>query len=233
MLEAYLDYDRYASAGGTMAARARDVVRKHLVPSIRKTDAGLFLETAARSVDTVSSLKCGALLVRAGSVLGNAQFAAIGRTLIASVVSLAATDGFLPGTLELFGAAADPVEGTAWVSPESAYPYVAADRHLPREIPLHLSVGPGTWLWTAADLVSAEGSTTGLDVTLAFPAGQPHFLIVDGVRSVTQITLHGTTWRSAATYAQYSDGWVYDAAEQLLYVKLTGRSDTEEIVVTY
>ena len=52
-------------------------------------------------------------------------------------------------------------------------------------------------------------------------------------RSITQIILHGTAWRPAATYAQYSDGWAYDAAEQLLYVKLTGRSDTEAILVTF
>jgi hypothetical protein len=233
LLAAYLDYDRYAAAGGTMAARAREVVRKRLVPSIRKTAAGLFLETAAGSVDTVSSLRCGSLLVRAGSTFGDAQVTAIGRTLIASAVSLAEADGFLPATLELTGAAANPADGAARVAPESVYRYVAADRHLPREIPLHLGVGPGTWLWTAADLVSAEGSSTGLSLTLAFPVGQPHYLLVDGVRSISQLTLHGTAWRPAATYAQYSDGWAYDAAEQLLYVKLTGRSATEEILVTF
>jgi hypothetical protein len=234
VLEAYLDYDRYAAAGGTMVARAREVVRKRLVPSIRKTDKGLFLETTAGSTDTVSSLRCGSLLVRAGSALGDAQFAAIGRTLIASAVALGGTNSFLPGTLELSGnTASPPGDVTLSVAPESVYGFVAADRHLPREIPLHLGVGPGAWLWTAADLVSAEGSPTGLSLTVAFPAGQPHFLVVDGVRSVAQLELHGTAWRPAADYAQYSDGWTYDAAEQLLFVKLTGRADTEHIVVTY
>ncbi len=107
------------------------------------------------------------------------------------------------------------------------------DRHHPREIPLHLAVGPGAWLWTAADLVAAEGSPTGLRLTISFPAGQPHYLMVDGVRSVAKLELHDTAWRPAADYAQYPDGWAYDAAEQQLFVKLTGRTDTEQIVITY
>ena len=56
---------------------------------------------------------------------------------------------------------------------------------------------------------------------------------MDGVRSIAQLTLHGTAWRPAADYAQYSDGWTWDTAEQLLFVKLTGEADTEEIVITY
>jgi hypothetical protein len=53
------------------------------------------------------------------------------------------------------------------------------------------------------------------------------------VRSVGQLTLHGVAWRPAADYAQYSDGWSYDAAGQLLFVKLTGKTGTEEIAVRY
>jgi len=234
VLETYLDYDQYAAAGAAMAGRAREVVQKRLVPSIGKMRNGLFLETTAGTVDTVSSLRCGALLVRAGSALGDPQFAAIGRTLVASVVALGRANGFLPRTLELSGGTASPPDGTPFdVAPESVYQFVAADRHLPREIPLTLGVGPGAWLWTAADLVSAEASPTGLSLTVAFPAGQPHYLAVDGVRSIAQLELHGIAWRPAADYAQYSDGWAYDAAEQLLFVKLTGRADTERIVVRY
>ncbi len=234
VLEAYLDYDRYAAAGGAMAARAREVVQKRLIPSIKKTNTGLFLETTAGSVDTVASLRCGSLLLRAGSALADAQFIAIGRTLIASAAALGRANGFLPGTLELSGTTVSPPENApGTVAPETVYRFVAADRHLPREIPLHRDVGPGAWLWTAADLVSAEGSPTGLSLTVAFPAGQPHYLIVDGVRSIAQLALHGTAWRPAADYAQYADGWTYDAAEQLLFVKLTGKADTEEILITY
>lgn len=233
VLEAYLDYDRYVAEGGAMAGRAREVVRKRLVPAIRTTDAGLFLQSAPGRVDTVASIRCGSLFMRAGDELDDAQVAAIGRTLVASAVALAGTNGFLPGTLEISGAAARPAGDAASVAPESVYPYAAADRHLPREIPLHVDVGPGVWLWTAADLVSVEASSSGFALTLAFPKGQPHYLIVDGVRSVSQLELHGIAWRSAATYAQYSDGWVYEPEGQLLYVKLTGKADTETIVVTF
>jgi hypothetical protein len=234
VLEVYLDYDRYAAAGSTMAGRARDVVRKRLVPSIKKTDSGLFLETAAARIDLAVSLRSGSLLMRAGSALGDAQFTAIGRTLLASAVGLRRENGYLPSSLELVGGAVKPpADDPAPLAPESAYRFVAADRHLPREIPLALDVGPGAWLWTAADLVSAEGNATGLRLTLGFPPGQPHFLVVDGLRSVTRLKLHGTTWRPTASYAQYSDGWTWEPAGELLFVKLTGRAATEDIVITY
>jgi len=234
VLEAYLDYDRYASNDAAMAGRARDVVRKRLVPSLKKTDRGLFLETEAGTADLAVSLRCGALLMRAGSALEDAQFAAIGRTLVASAVALGQENGWLPASLGLAGGSAMlPEDDTASLAPESVYRFMAADRHLPREIPLTLEVGPGAWLWTAADVIAVEGSATGLRLTLGFPPGQPHFLAVDGVRSVARLELHGTAWRPAADYAQYSDGWTYDAAGEVLFVKLTGRAGTEDIVITY
>lgn len=229
VLEAYLDYDEFAAAGGTMAAKAREVARTRLIPSIVKVEKGLFLETSAGTAETAVSIRCGAVLVRAADALGDAPLAAIGRTLVASAVALAQADGFLPRALELPEGGSGPAD----LAPESVYGFVATGRRLPREIPLHLVAGPGTWLWTAADLVAAEGGPAELSLTLGFPAGQPHYLMLDGVRSVAKIELHGTTWRPAAEYAQYSDGWAYDTAEQQLFVKLTGRADTEQIVITY
>jgi len=231
VLEAYLDYDEFAAAGGAMAANAREVVRRRLLPIIVKINKGLFLETGEGTVDTTVSIRCGAVLVRAASALGDASFAAIGRTLVASAVALRQADGFLPALIRL--PEASPADGAAQVAPESVYRLVAMGRHHPREIPLHLAVGPGTWLWTAANLVAAEGNPTGLRLTLSFPVGQPHYLMVDGVRSVAKLELHGAAWRPAADYAQYSDGWAWDAAEQQLFVKLTGRTATEQIVITY
>jgi hypothetical protein len=229
VLEAYLDYDEFAAAGGAMAANAREVARTRLIPYIVKIKNGLFLETAGGTADTVVSIRCGAALVRAATSLGDASLAAIGRTLVASGVALAQADGFLPRVLDLSGGAAGPAD----VAPESVYGFVAQGRRLPREIPLHLVAGPGAWLWTAAELLAAEGGPTQLSLTLGFPAGQPHYLMLDGVRSVGKLELHGATWRPAADYARYPDGWAYDAAEQQLFVKLTGRADTEEIVITY
>jgi hypothetical protein len=229
VLEAYLDYDEFAAAGGAMAAKAREVARTRLLPLIARVDEGLFVETAGGTADTVVSIRCGAAFVRAATALGDPSLAAIGRTLVASAVALAQADGFLPRTIDLAGGVAGPAD----VAPESVYGFIAAGRRLPREIPLHLVVGPGAWLWTAAELIAAEGGPTQLSLTLGFPAGQPHYLMLDGVRSVAKIELHGAAWRPAAEYAQYSDGWAYDAAEQQLFVKLTGRADTEEIVITY
>jgi hypothetical protein len=45
--------------------------------------------------------------------------------------------------------------------------------------------------------------------------------------------MHGILWRPAPDYAQYSDGYFYDAPARTLYLKLTGRVQAEEITVSY
>jgi hypothetical protein len=45
--------------------------------------------------------------------------------------------------------------------------------------------------------------------------------------------MHGIPWKSDPEYFSYTDGWAYDEETQTLYVKITHRLETEELVLNY
>jgi len=55
------------------------------------------------------------------------------------------------------------------LAPESVYSLLPLDRRVPREVPLSRQLGAGTWIWTAARIVSVEGSAAEARLVLAYP----------------------------------------------------------------
>lgn len=232
LLECLLDYSSFVERSEAAPLQCRAVIEARLLPSVRKTDAGVFLESAAAgAVDMRQSVRCGALLLRAGEEMDMALIAAIGRSLLVSSLAMAKDWGVLPARLTLAAGRISTREGA--LAPEDIYAQLPLDRPRAREIPLYGSLGPGSWILTAAQSVSVENSPASARITLAFPAGLPHYAAIQGIASFSQLTLHGTPWRPAADYAQYSDGYAYDSQDQTLYVKLTGRAEKEEILISW
>jgi hypothetical protein len=237
LLEAILDAGSFAAAAkpedaAGLARAARQVIDRTLLAAVRATDAGVFLEsrTAGRS-DLGESLRCGALLMRAGQALSYPLAAAIGRGLLLAPLALAGDAGFLPATVSIASGRVSGPEGS--LAPEAVYALLPLDRRVPHEIPLARQLGQGAWLWTAAALISVEGTASEARLVLSYPAGIPHHLAIGGVGPFTQVKLHGIAWRTDPMYSKYSDGWAYDAVTQTLFIKLTGRADQEEIDIRY
>ena len=232
VLEAYLDYDTFADAGGTMAAKAREVART--APASLHSEGrqlAVLLETGEGTVDTVVSIRCGAVLVRAASVLGD-DLARGDRTGPRRLGRGARAGGRVPARHPP-AAEREPRCRHRGCRPGIRVPVRRArPSPSPRDTP-----APGGRAGRLA--VDRRGPRRGGGWS---DAAQPEALVPRGPAPlpharrgalVTKLELHGTAWRPAADYAQYSDGWAYDAAEQQVFVKLTGRTDTEEIVITY
>lgn len=233
VVEACLDAEEYVD--GEFAARGRAVVENRLLSMVRNTDLGIFLvrEDGTEKVDVLHSLRAGALLLRAGEAWDLPVLRSIGRGLLASALSLKGEAGYLPAGLAVSVKNALVTSREGSLAPETAYPYVAPDRHFPREIPLSRTFEPGVWIWSAAKAVSAEHAAAESRFLLSFPSGQVHFLMIQGIKPFKSLTLHAIPWVSDPAYAQYPDGWVYDAGTQTLFLKLTHRQDMEEIRIQY
>ena len=67
-----------------MVGLLKDTVNRKLLPAVRTTDSGLFLETGAATSDLRTDVFCGALLLRAGTVLDTSLLRAVGRALLVS-----------------------------------------------------------------------------------------------------------------------------------------------------
>ncbi len=232
LLEGLLDYARDVQSDEALTRRLRDVIDHRILASVRQTSTGIFLLTGSGKSDVPQSLRCGILLLRAGPLLDATLPAAIGRGLITSCLALADEKGFLPATLTIDGSRVSARDGG--VTPEAVYSLLPLDRFVPRETSLAKQLGPGGWTWTSARLVSAEGSTaTGVVLVFGYPPGIPYHMVLRGVRSFTQIKLHGIPWHADPSYARYSDGWAYDSGTQTLSMKITGRADREEIDIFF
>ncbi len=228
VLEALEDYAQFVGDDATVPQAAGDLIQKRLFPSLAATsDGGVFLRSQAGSIDVRQSIRCGSLLIRAGSLLQSPLIGALGRGLITSSLSLATDNGFLPAALSFASGRAAPEGGR--MPPESVYMMLPQGKHVPREIPLYRLMGPGSWVWTAADLSSADQAAGETRLVFSFPAGIPQHLVFLGVRPFQEIRLHGIPWHSDPSYAKYSDGWDYDEGSRTLFMKITGKQDREEV----
>ncbi len=231
LLESLLDATGLSDPPAAIAATLRQVVDRRVLSLVATTDTGLYYQSSAGRVDILSSIRAGALLLRAGAFLGATLDSAVGRDLIASSVALADSSGGLPAALTLKSGQIASRDGA--LPPESVYRLLPLGRPVPREIPLDRQIGAGLSIWTAADLVSADLSGNVATLVLSFPIGIPHYFLIQGVHSFTQIELHGIPWHSDPTYYRYSDGWSFDGTAGILSMKLTGRQAQERVFLQF
>lgn len=229
--QAVLDYLQLVRSDDALARLLKETAEKRLLPAVRTVDAGVFLDAGGGRVDVQSSVRCGALLIRAGAQMDSSLVQAVGRGLMVSSLSLSDDQGFLPMTLALSGGRIASREGR--LAPEAVYGLLSPGRFVPSETPLAAQMGPGAWVWTSARVASATGSRSGASLVFAYPRGVPYHLVLGGLRPFSRLKLHGIPWHSDPTYYTYSDGWAYDPAARTLFMKVTGRADREEIEITY
>jgi hypothetical protein len=226
LLEGLADYAQLLDAGDTVISALKRAVDKGIMPLIRTADAGVYVDSGSGSVDIKNSIRCGSLLIRAGVIIQSSQAAAVGRGLVASALSLADGAGVLPSSLKLSSGHA--LGRAGMLLPENVYALLPLDSFLAREIPLP-QLGQGAWIWTSARVISAQRAGAQITLVLGYPRGAAHHFILQGITPFTQVRLHGIPWHTDPTYFRYSDGWAYDSTTQTMYVKLTGKSDREEL----
>ena len=232
LLEGLMDYTREVGPNEELSRAARELIDKAILPAVQTVDAGVFLvESDTGRVDVRLSIRCGSLLMRAGESLSYPLSSAIGRGIVSSSLALAAEDGTLPVSLVLASGRISAREGQQ--GPESVYSLLPLDRRLPHEVSLAGALGQGSWLWTAAKLVSAENTGEEAHLVFEYPVGTPHHFMIQNLKPFQMIRMHGIPWHTDPTYAKYSDGWAYDSGTRTLYVKLTGRQPREDIDIRY
>jgi hypothetical protein len=92
----------------------------------------------------------------------------------------------------------------------------------------------GLWAWTAASNVSAVQRPGMTDITVNFPAGETHYMMIRGLRPFAVLQLYGIDYPSDPQFERYdSSGWAYSSQEQTLLLKMKHRSSSERIRILY
>lgn len=198
---------------------------------LKRGGDGVYLVEGDRA-DIPLSIKAGLALVSADAQ--DPTWADLGRSLILSALSLADAAGTLPADPKVAEGPIDPSSATAARIPASRlYRLFGQEKTQPRAIPLGSDTYPGVWAWTCA---TTRLTTAGeyLEISVDFPVGETHYMILRGIRPFKKIQLYDIDYRTDPNFERYdSSGWAYSASEQALLIKMKHKSPTERIRIFY
>lgn len=174
------------------------------------------------------NLRLGKAIVDWAEKTGNADWAGLGRSVILSVLSLGDNTGAVPATL---GNAGDLAESR--ISAARLYRILTPREYTPHAAAAGSGVS-GIWVWTGAAAVSAVQESNVLDIAVTFPIGETHYMMIQGVRSFSNIMLYNINYPTDPRFERYdSSGWVYFPEDQILALKMKHRLAEEHIRIVY
>ena len=212
ILEGYLDWDSYRpnteNPFERLVNQACFVVSESLMKISDESGSRVFTLNGNPG-DTEFNLRLGkALLAYAENTQDN-TWTGIGRSLILSALSM---DDVSSARLYRI---LNPAEDT---------------------YPKGLSVvsSNNIWTWTAAQTVSASQQNDVLDIMVRFPAGESHYMLIQGIRPFARLQLYDMDFRTDPQFERYdSSGWAYNSQEQTLLVKMKHRAAEERIRIIF
>jgi hypothetical protein len=235
LLEAQVDVITHRSQAlegvfDSLAARQRGLLSEALrsMAPGELYAGGLVLAFEEGRADTELNLRLGKALADWGEATGQEAWAAIGRSIVLSVLSLEDGEGRIVSTLVMDGEDR-PAEAPAHISAARLYRLLGIGDYRPKTLALG-ATGSGLWAWTAAaDLrLTREGQV--LDIVVSFPAGESHYLLLQGIGPFYRLQFYGMDWRSDPNFERYdSSGWAYHAQERILALKVKHRATVEHV----
>jgi len=179
--------------------------------------------------DIEFNLRLGMAIYRWGEKTGNNEWAGVGRSLALSVISLTNDDGSVPAFLTRGETGNEAAER---ISSARLYRVLNDNDHLP-----HAAVtgANGIWAWTAATGVNISRTDTLMDISIQFPVGETHYVMLYNVPPFPLLQIYEVNWRRAVDFESYynSSGWYYFEDERTLVIKINQRSNTENVRIYF
>jgi hypothetical protein len=184
--------------------------------------------------DAEFNMRLGRALLNWAEASGGASWAGIARSLILSVLSLGDSSGTVKAGLLISGEGDITVNSApSRLTSARLYRILSPGEYFPHALSIGASVN-SIWTWTAAPAVSASQENNVLDISVSFPAGETHYMILRGIRAFTKIQLYNMDFRTDPQFERYdSSGWAYAAEEQTLLLKMKHRATVEHVRIFY
>ena len=161
-------------------------------------------------VNLLDYAKTGDALIRYGAIIGNADISAVGRLM--------------------FNIAISRIENSDIETFATIYPMAAREnKFYPHLVILEETADAPIWAWTAAQsMTMATDSAKTSTISLDFPQGDSHYVIINGVESFKSIEIYELSFRTDHRFETYnSSGYVYDSKTKTLFLKYRHKSGTE------
>jgi hypothetical protein len=206
LLEAYADIKRWRPEMNNPVGRLTEQIFNLVLENLnRDTENDLVYASNSEGLNMDFSLRLGKAITDWAQAEQNAEWAAIGRSLILSVLTGGTTSGEFYNVLK----------------PGNYNPHA-------------VWLDSGIWTWTVSPAVRTSYIAGNLNIDVSFPAGMTHYVIIRGIRPFIKIQLHEQDWRTDNQFERYdSSGWVYYPQDQTLILKLKHRTALESVRVFY
>ncbi|MCL1959406.1 MAG: hypothetical protein FWF68_07365 [Spirochaetes bacterium] len=207
LLEAYSDIKRLFPEVNNPVGRLTEKIFNLILENLNHdAENDLVYASDSEGLNMDFSLRLGKAIIDWAQPEQNTEWAAIGRSLILSVL----TDSIGSGKF---------------------YNILKPGNYNPHAVWLAEN---GIWAWTVSPSVKASYQSSNLNIDISFPAGSVHYVIIRGIRPFIKLQMHGQDWRTDNQFERYdSSGWVYYQQEQTLILKLKHRTTLENIRIFY
>jgi hypothetical protein len=207
--------------------------------NVRRIQDNLVLVVSVRQVDIEYNIRLGKALAAWAEGEGQEDWAALGRSMVLSALSLTGETGEIPAGFSLSDEETlVPADTQKLVSAPRIYRILATaspefSDYYPKVIGIGARVN-GIWAWTAAQSLNAAMDGTVMDIAVTFPVGETHYMIIRGIKPFAKIQLYGIDYRTDPQFERYdSSGWVYQTQDQVLVLKMKHRTAVEHIRIFY
>jgi hypothetical protein len=178
---------------------------------------------------TEFNIRLGAALDQYGRLAGRDDWAAVGRSIVLSVLAQTDTVGMVPLVSTLNADGVFTFKRDSRFSAARLYRYFRFNNYPHAE---RIAGGINGWVWTAASSINVTQNGNITDIAVSFSSGETHYMILRGIKPFTKIQLYGIDFRTDPQFERYdSSGWVYSSSEQTLLLKVKHRNLVEHIVI--
>ena len=186
---------------------------------------------SGNTADIAFNIRLGMAVRSWGEKTGREDWAALGRSIILSVINLCDDDSSIPSSLQI-GEEGNIIQSDAKISAAALYRLISNNEFLPRTISTGVE---GLWTYTAAQDINITQNNRQMDISVSFPVGGTHYLMLRNIRPVSMLNIHNMDWRRSADFESYFDasGWFYFESEQTLVLKVAHRSSVEQIRIFF
>jgi hypothetical protein len=230
IMEACVDMGKWYPNMANPFEALTDQIFQLVVNDLYRNEDRVFILSSGQ-IDIKLNLRMGLALREWGEKSGRTVWAALGRSLALSVISLANGNGWVPAFLTVdenneYTAAAEQI------SSAKLYRILNGNEYLPHAAATEAN---GVWAWTAASSITITQNDRQMDISVRFPVNETHYIMIRNVRPFPILQIYGQNWRRAADFESYynASGWYYSEQEQTLVLKIAHRSNTELIRILF
>lgn len=240
ILETILDARDMQSPHAVALEALSESAERRIISSFALVQDRLYMSKNGSLVDSLDTLRVATVLSRWGaSDPKKEQWAGMSNLLVTSLLTHLGEDGSLPVSLALSPETGERRESIVvseggFIDPGRLYPHVVTgDTWYPHALSLSSVLGPGNWAWTSAKSVTvAKRSGDVLAITVGFPQGETHYMVIRGIKPFYRIQLYGMDFRTDPRFESYnSSGYRYNEDTETLFLKMRHKVEMEDIVI--